>query len=457
MGQIKPALRDLPSMDGWELPSRTDEQSPAHDEARDFRDFPLNQRILRAVLCDLEFELCTPIQSLALEPALAGRDIQGQAQTGTGKTAAFLICVLEALLQEQEGTRAANQPLALVLAPTRELAMQIDRDAEALGTYSGLRHLAVYGGISNYDAQRRAIAQGVDLVAATPGRLIDYLRQRMLDLSKVRIWVVDEADRMLDMGFIPDVKRICARLPAKENRQTMLFSATLPEAITRLAAQWLTDPVPLAACPEQIVAEGVEEVVYAVASGEKLAVLLWLLRNESCDRVLIFRNRRRDTEKLYADLTSHGVKCSILSGDVPQKKRQHVLERFRKGDLKVIVATDVAGRGIHVDGISHVVNFDLPFEAQDYVHRVGRTGRAGEQGRAVSFACDESAFVIPDIEAYIERDLPIVHPTDEMVVLPKPTHPRPTHRRRPAHPADRSRRSHHGSSRRPRGPRPRRR
>jgi len=419
---VAPVPRVLADMGDWEAP-----ESPAEkvEGTSYFQEMGLHPRILRAILSDLGFEACTPIQGKALPVALAGRDVAGRAQTGTGKTAAFLITILQRYLAEEPGTRAPNQPFALIIAPTRELAMQIERDAEGLAPYTGARHLAVFGGLRNYKEDRTKIAQGVDIIAATPGRLLDYMSDRTLDLSAAEVLVIDEADRMLDMGFIPDVRRICSRLKPAGRRQTLLFSATLSPEILRLGERWMLDPVTVEVDPEHVVADGVEEVVYAVSSREKLAVLLWLLANETCSRVLIFRNRRRDVEDLTRHLGRHGIDCSVLTGDVPQNKRTRVLESFREGSLRVIVATDVAGRGIHVEGISHVINYDLPYEAPDYVHRIGRTGRAGESGRAISFACEERSFVVPEIEEFIERGLPIQHPDPEMLVLPPPKHDHP--------------------------------
>lgn len=402
-------------MAGWIPPPAP----PHEDDVAYFQDFDLHPRILRAVLDDLHFKICTPIQGMALPFALAGADLAGQAQTGTGKTAAYLITILQRFLNDSVA-RNANQPFALVLAPTRELADQVEKDAHAIGAYCGIHTLAVFGGV-DYDRQRGHIATGLDIVSATPGRLIDYLRQDAIDLSRVQVLVIDEADRMLDMGFIPDVRRIIARVPSASRRQTLLFSATLSPDILRLAQGWMRpDPVTVEVDPENIVAEGIEERIYAVSSQEKLPLLLWILRHEAAPRVLVFRNRRRDVEDLYTELLHYGVRCEMLSGDVAQNRRMKILEDFRRGDVPVVVATDVAGRGIHIENVSHVINYDFPFEAEDYVHRIGRTGRAGKKGQAISFAGEDCAFVIPDIEAYIERPLPVIHPDDEMLVLPPP-------------------------------------
>ncbi|MDD4098585.1 MAG: DEAD/DEAH box helicase [Lentisphaeria bacterium] len=405
----------VPGMDGWTAPAG-ERQSP---DEKLFQDLDLDPRLLRAIVDELKFRICSPIQAAALPSLLAGRDLAGRAQTGTGKTAAFLITILQRFLTQPQRDRDPWQPMAIVLAPTRELALQIAKDAAALSAYCPFTTVAVYGGM-DYDRQRSLLAKGVDLVVATPGRLIDYLRQHVVDLSTVEVVVIDEADRMLDMGFIPDVKRIVGHLPKAETRQTMLFSATLSRDIMNLAARWMRpEPVIVEVEPEHVVADGIEEIVYSVTTHEKLPVLLWTLAHEKCERVLIFRNRRRDVEQLHDQLVRCGVPCDMLSGDVDQKKRLRLLEDFRRGAIKVIVATDVAGRGIHVDDITHVINYDLPYEAEDYVHRIGRTARAGQTGRAISFACEEGAFVIPAIEKYIDRALPITQPEADMVVMPE--------------------------------------
>lgn len=431
-GVAAPAQRSKsgmpPSMEGWKIPSG-DRQAP--DEVL-FQDFPLDPRILRAIVDDLQFRICSPIQALALPHVLANKDIAGKAQTGTGKTAAFLVGILQKYLAPNARQRDQRQPMALALAPTRELALQIAKDAEELSVYSAMRTVAVFGGM-DYERQKRLLNDGVDLVVATPGRLIDFLRQGAVDCSKLDTLVIDEADRMLDMGFIPDVTRIIAQLPKPEERQTMLFSATLSRDIMNLASRWMRpDPVVVEIEPEHIIASGIEETIYAVSTAEKMPVLLWTLENEACERVLIFRNRRRDVEELHRQLQRYGVGSEILSGDVEQKKRLRILEDFREGTTKVIVATDVAGRGIHVDNISHVINYDLPYEAEDYVHRIGRTARAGSSGRAISFADEDCSFVIPDIEEYIDRALPITTPSEAMIQPRPPSAPMPPRRSRQA-------------------------
>lgn len=412
-GAAPSSLGQKKQLGGW-LPPQVHRQSAGEVL---FPDFPLDNRILKAVLHDLQFQKCTPIQALSLPYVMQGVDIAGKAQTGTGKTAVFLISLLQAFLRS-EVSRKLNQPFGLVLAPTRELALQIAKDAEMLSAYTSLRTVAVFGGM-DYDRQRRLLGSGCDLVVATPGRLIDYLRSQVVDFSALQVLVLDEADRMLDMGFIPDVKRIISHLPPASARQTMLFSATLSPDIMNLASRWMRPgPAVLETEPEHVVADGIDEVVYACTSHEKLPILLWHLRQESCQRALIFRNRRKDVEDLHFRLLRYGVAAEMLSGDVDQKKRLRLLEEFRNGKIRVIVATDVAGRGLHVDNVTHVFNYDLPYEAEDYVHRIGRTARAGQKGRAVSFAGEDCAFVIPDIEKFIGRPLLISQAAEEMLVLP---------------------------------------
>ena len=407
--------REVRPIGKWEIPPSIREK----EGDILFQDFPLDPKILRALLEDLQFKACTPIQGMVLPHALAGEDIAGKAQTGTGKTAAFLISMLHHFLSRPQKPREPNQPFALALAPTRELAIQIAHDANALCAYCHFTTVAVYGGM-DYDRQRRLLNSNVDLVVATPGRLIDYLGNHVVNLDRIEVLVIDEADRMLDMGFIPDVKRIIYRLGPPEGRQTMLFSATLNRDIMNLASRWMRpNPAVLEAEPEHVVADGVDETIYAVTSAEKMPVLLWTLRHEDCHRVLIFRNRRRDVEELHANLQHFGIASEMLSGDVDQKKRLRILEDFKSGKTQVIVATDVAGRGIHVDDVTHVINYDFPYEAEDYVHRVGRTARAGHRGRAISFADEESAFVVPDIEKYIARPLPITQPSEDMLQWPE--------------------------------------
>jgi ATP-dependent RNA helicase RhlB len=397
------------------------EVPPSEGKSR-FHDFNLPDPILHAV-ADLEFRYCTPIQAAIIPHLLAGRDSAGRAQTGTGKTAAFLVAIFTHFLRHPLTERRKNgTPRALILSPTRELALQIGRDAADLGKYCPFRTVTVYGG-AEYEKQQRALRdRTVDIVAATPGRLLDFKRSGVLNLKEVEILVIDEADRMLDMGFIPDVSIIIRSTPPKERRQTMLFSATLTDAVMRLASQWLKDPVKVDIEPEQVAVNSVNQIVYLVTSEEKFAVTINLLKRECPSRALIFGNRRDETERLMRELRRFGIHCALLSGAVPQNVRTRTLEQFREGKLPVLVATDVAGRGLHIEGVSHVINFNIPEDPEDYVHRIGRTGRAGELGTSITFACEDESFKIPAIETYIGHALRCTQPEDDWLILPEPLH-----------------------------------
>ncbi|MDD4102232.1 MAG: DEAD/DEAH box helicase [Kiritimatiellae bacterium] len=370
-----------------------------------FHDLDLPLEVMHGV-ADLGFSYCTPIQALSLEHALAGKNIAGRAQTGTGKTAAFLVAILTRYLRSPEARQEkGGAPRALVIAPTRELVIQICKDAVAVGKYCGLRSLAVYGGM-DYDRQKREVTDApVDLLVATPGRLLDFVRSRVIDLSKVDTLVIDEADRMLDMGFIPDVRSIINRLPPKDKRCTMLYSATLSDDVMRLASQWMESPVKVEIESESVTTKSVRQIVYVVTADEKFTVLYNHIQQYPDSRMLIFCNRRSTTEDVADSLTRRGIRCEMLSGDVNQNRRLRVLEDFREGSVRIVVATDVAGRGLHVDDIGFVVNFDFPYEPEDYVHRIGRTGRAGASGTAISFADEDESFIIPEIEKYIGEEL----------------------------------------------------
>ena len=346
---------------------------PAEGKKR-FVDFGLPSEILHAV-ADLGFQYCTPIQAQSLEFSLAGKNVAGKAQTGTGKTAAFLIAVLTRYLRTPEKRNLKpGCPRALILAPTRELVIQICKDAEALGKYCGdVRSLAIYGGM-DHERQRRELEEApVDLLVATPGRLKDYLRSRVVDLRQVDTLVIDEADRMLDMGFIPDVRAIVNRLPDRDHRCTMLYSATLNDTVMNLAAMWMRDPVRVEIESDKPATDTVKQIVYIARSEEKFTLLYNHLARNPEARTIIFCNRKFTTERLAENLRRRGIDCEVLSGDVNQTKRLRILEAFRAGKIRIVVATDVAGRGIHVDDIAYVVNYDFPYEPEDYVHRIGRT------------------------------------------------------------------------------------
>lgn len=354
----------------------------------------------------LGFEKCSPIQAQILPHTLEGHDAIGKAQTGTGKTAAFLITLFNDLLNNPiEGERYLAEPRAIILAPTRELVMQIADDARQLGKYTGLSTVTLIGGADYAKQLAKVNDRATDIVVATPGRLIDFIQRGDMYLDRVESMVLDEADRMLDMGFIPQVKRIVRSTPRKEDRQTLLFSATFSQDIMNLAQQWTFDPITVEIEPERVATENVDQRVYLLESRDRLNVLKRLLATPEATSVIVFANRRDVVRKVHERLQKQGLDCGILSGEIAQVKRTKTLERFKSGKLRVLIATDVAGRGIHVDGVSHVVNYDLPEDPEDYVHRIGRTGRAGEKGVSISFASEDDAFLLPEIEALLGESL----------------------------------------------------
>ena len=361
----------------------------------------------------LGFEFCSPIQGRILPHTLSGNDAIGKAQTGTGKTAAFLITIFNDLLSHPiEGERYLGEPRAVIIAPTRELVMQIASDAQELGRFTGLKTVTLSGG-ADYQKQLNQVNRApVDIIVATPGRLIDFMERRDLALDRVEILVLDEADRMLDMGFIPQVKRIVRATPRKEDRQTLLFSATFTQDIMNLARQWTFEPITVEIEPERVATASVDQRVYLVSSRERFPVLMDILKDPSVESVIIFANRRDQVRRLYEKLRKEGVQCGMLSGEITQAKRTKTLDNFKTGRSKVLVATDVAGRGIHVEGISHVVNYNLPEDPEDYVHRIGRTGRAGASGVSISFASEDDAFLLPDIEALLGHSLACMSPPE---------------------------------------------
>lgn len=387
---------------------------PERQTAR-FEDFALPEPLLQAI-GDLRFTRCTPIQAEVLPHTLQGRDAVGRAQTGTGKTAAFLVTIITAILAHPiAGRRRTGTPRAVAIAPVRELAQQITRDAEDLGQHTNIRTLTLIGG-EPYEHQFQNMQERpVDLLVATPGRLLDFYRRRHVNFQRVEFLVIDEADRMLDMGFIRDVSTIIGAMPPKEKRQTMLFSATIDARVRRLANAWLEQPVTVEVAPEQVAAKDVKQVVYLVSMEQKYRVLHNILQEPEATSVLIFVNRRDRAQRLYDRLKKENIKCGLLSGAVAQERRERTLERFRGGKLQAVVATDVAGRGLHIEGISHVVNYDLPEYPEDYVHRIGRTGRAGQQGHSISMACEDGAFFLPAIEALLGEKLSCIVPSDKML------------------------------------------
>ncbi len=385
-----------------------------------FHDFDLPDELMHAI-DDLGFSYCTPIQAVILPSILAGRDAFGRAQTGTGKTAAFLISILTRLNNHPiGGKRKPGTPRVLILAPTRELVMQITEEARQLARYCQANIIAIFGGMDFKQQQKELSDRPADIIVATPGRLLDFSRRRQLMLKKLEVLVIDEADRMLDMGFIPDVRKIIYATPQKGSRQTMLFSATLTDAITRLAGNWTKDPAQVAIEPEQVAVDSVDQIVYTVTAQDKFALLYNIIVQQDLSRVLVFCNRKDAVGRLADKLREYGLKCEILTGDVPQQKRSRRLEDFKSGKIRVMVATDVMARGIHIEAMDHVINYNLPQDPEDYVHRIGRTGRAGAAGTSISFADEWDSFYIPDIEAYMERGLPCTEPKTDWLVLPPP-------------------------------------
>jgi ATP-dependent RNA helicase RhlB len=377
-----------------------------------------------ALLAGLEaagFTRTTPIQAMTLPVALPGGDVAGQAQTGTGKTLAFLVAVMNRLLTRPAlADRKPEDPRALILAPTRELAIQIHKDAVKFGADLGLRFALVYGGV-DYDKQRELLQQGVDVIIATPGRLIDYVKQhKVVSLHACEICVLDEADRMFDLGFIKDIRFLLRRMPERTTRQTLLFSATLSHRVLELAYEHMNEPEKLVVETEFITAAKVRQKLYYPADEEKIPLLIGLLSRSEGARTMVFVNTKAFVERVARALERAGYRVGVLSGDVPQKKRETLLKRFQAGQLELLVATDVAARGLHIDGVSHVFNYDLPFDAEDYVHRIGRTARLGAEGDAISFACERYAISLPDIEAYIEQKIPSEPVTAELLTaLPR--------------------------------------
>jgi ATP-dependent RNA helicase RhlB len=391
-----------------------------------FSEFDLHPALL-AGLEAAGFSRCTPIQALTLPLALGGRDVAGQAQTGTGKTLAFLVAVIDRLLKRPAlADRKPEDPRALILAPTRELAIQIHKDAVKFASDLGLKFALVYGGV-DYDKQRALLQAGADVIIATPGRLIDYVKQhKVVSLHACEICVLDEADRMFDLGFIKDIRFLLRRMPIRTERQTLLFSATLSHRVLELAYEHMNEPEKLVVETEFITAAKVRQKLYYPSDEEKLPLLLGLLSRSEGARTMVFVNTKAFVERVARALERAGYRVAVLSGDVPQKKRETLLKKFQAGNLEILVATDVAARGLHIDGVSHVYNYDLPFDAEDYVHRIGRTARLGAEGDAISFACERYAMGLPDIEAYIDQKIPSEPVTAELLTaLPRPERARP--------------------------------
>lgn len=390
-------MTSIPAIQAHDLPPDT-EFSPVED----FNTLDIDPRVLSGIR-DCSFTHPTPIQAKSLPYTLLGYDLIGQAQTGTGKTAAFLITIFQKLLTEKpKGTKT---PRALIIAPTRELAVQIEEEAKRLGAHTGLSCTAVYGGV-DYKKQADTVRRGVDIVVGTPGRLIDYMKQSALATSGVEILVIDEADRLLDMGFIRDLRFIMRRLPNYDARQTLLFSATINFRVIEATYHYMKIPVEVSVTPEQITVDEVTQSLFHVEKRNKFRLLLGLIERTDTDRFLIFSNTKRGVNMVADRLNRNGISAQALSGDVPQRKRLKVVERFMKGEINVVVATDVASRGLHIDDVGCVINYDLPQNPEDYVHRIGRTARAGKTGIAVSIVGEDDAYYLEPVESFIGAKIP---------------------------------------------------
>ena len=404
--------RTAKPLDTWKLEDFAVE--PAEGKTR-FHDFKLAPELMHAIH-DLGFPYCTPIQAQVLGFTLKGQDAIGRAQTGTGKTAAFLISIITQLLQTPPPKeRYMGEPRALIIAPTRELVVQIAKDAADLTKYTGLNVMSFVGGM-DFDKQLKLLeSRYCDILVATPGRLLDFNQRGEVHLDMVEVMVLDEADRMLDMGFIPQVRQIIRQTPPKNERQTLLFSATFTEDVMNLAKQWTTDPAIVEIESENVASDTVEQHVYMVASSDKYKLLYNLIAQNDWIRVMVFANRKDEVRRIEERLTRDGISAAQMSGDVPQHKRIKTLEGFREGKIRVMVATDVAGRGIHVEAISHVINYTLPDVPDDYVHRIGRTGRAGASGTSISFASENDAYALPPIEQLLGRKINGEMPPEELL------------------------------------------
>ncbi len=397
------------------MPQDVDEQAAIRANAprfltqTKFEDFRLKDEILSG-LNDAGFTNCTPIQAQVLPLSLTGSDVAGQAQTGTGKTAAFLVTVFDRLLSEA-GKKQDNLPSALIVAPTRELALQIYEDAALLGAHTGLTLAQVVGGI-DYKKQADILRKGPDIVICTPGRIIDYLKQGIFKPAGINTLVIDEADRLFDLGFTRDMRYILRKLPHYEKRQSMLFSATLSYRVLELTYEYMNLPEVISVTPEEVVVEGIDQRLYHVGRAEKLQLLLGLLQQEAWERILIFCNTKAGVDWLTRKLRGNGYPAEGITGDLPQPKRLALMGRFKSGKVKILVATDVASRGIHVEDISHVINYDLPQDSENYIHRIGRTARAGKRGRALTMACERYVYHLEPLEEMLGYKLPVVWPEE---------------------------------------------
>ena len=395
-----------------------------------FDSLPLQDSV-QAGIRDAGFEFCTPIQASTLPIALKGHDVAGQAQTGTGKTAAFLIAAYERLLKTPSSESEKRQPRLFALAPTRELAVQIANDAEVLGKHTGLKIGIAFGG-TDYEKQRRTLEGGVDLLIGTPGRIIDYFKQGVFKLDQVEVAILDEADRMFDLGFIKDIRYLLRRLPPPDQRLNMLFSATLSQRVMELAYEHMNEPELIRIEPDKVTADRVRQAVFFPSNEDKMRLLIGLVREMGEGRIMIFVNMKREAERVQDCLEANGIHAKAISGDVPQNKRLRMLMDFQSGELAVLIGTDVASRGLHVPDVQYVINYDMPQDAEDYVHRIGRTARAGAAGDAISLGCETYVVSLPEIEEYIGHKLPVAsyNPDDlPEIITPKRRPRKPSNQR----------------------------
>jgi len=427
-----------------------------HLSTTTFRSLGLHPKLLEA-LDELGYEYATPIQAQALPLLLNSEDVAGQAQTGTGKTNAFLLAILNELLTLPEAeAREPNEPRAFIIAPTRELVIQIYEDAKKLSRFTDLKMCVAFGG-ADYEKQRNAILSGCDVLIGTAGRLIDYLKQGVYDFYALDCVVLDEADRMFDLGFINDIRYLFRKMPAPAERLNMLFSATLSHRVKELAYEHMNSPQHIQVEADQVTADKVTQLLYYPANHEKLPLLIGLIKKYDPSKAMVFTNTRRQAERVWLCLKGNDIKAGLLTGDVQQNKRIRLLEDLKRGNIDVLIATDVAARGLHIDGVSHVFNYDLPDDAEDYVHRIGRTARAGAEGDAISFAGEDNAFNLPAIEAYIDSAIPTADIDPELLADIKPSarsESRPPHRqsqrgRQPGGGRRNDGRRGHSASRRP--------
>ena len=400
----------------------------AHLTNTRFSDLGMEDILFKA-LSESGFEYCTPIQEKSLPLLLDGKDVAGQAQTGTGKTLAFLIGIFNDLLtlDEIEGRRL-NEPRSIILAPTRELAVQIHKEAEMLNKYSKFRIGLVFGG-TGYQSQKDYLEKGVDILIGTTGRIIDYFKQGAFGLDAIDSVVLDEADRMFDLGFIKDIRYLFRRMPNGDDRLNMLFSATLSHRVMELAYDHMNSPIQVTIEPEKVTVDLISEQLFYPSNEEKIPLLLGLMARDNPERSIVFTNTKREAEKVWGYLNTNGFDAGILTGDIPQPKRLRLLDELANSQIEVLIATDVAARGLHIPAVSHVYNYDLPDDKEDYVHRIGRTGRAGAKGDALSFACEDNAFNLPEIEDYIGHKLPLMEVTEDL--LAKDINPATIIKRRP--------------------------